>query len=410
MKVAIVGAGASGLASAAEFKARNHEVEVFEQNTRLGGVWAYSPEVERDPLGQDQQHRVYSSLYQNLRTNLPVDLMAFKGFPLTSFVGGEASWPRFPHHSCIYEYLQRYARARALEEHIRFETPVTSIKPVANHWQVETNKGQDLFDAVVVCSGHFSEPRIPELSGLATFSGRTLHSHNYRNPDEFAGLSVAVLGCGASGADIAQELLPVTENLYWCGFEQSRRAGRLNLLPFPDAIDPKGFSVAEQNYEVDVLLLCTGYRYELPFVPSDIVTIDDNFVAPLYRDIVAPGFPSLGFVGLPFLVVPFPLYAMQAKWFAAQLDGEFALPPEKAMLDHHQRRVQALREAGVKQRHFHRLGPEQEVYYNQLADECGAQRLPDWFSELATEAQRVRNENPANFRDVPLKYPRQIHL
>ena len=59
---------------------------------------------------------------------------------------------------------------------------------------------------------------------------------------------------------------------------------------------------------------------------------------------------------------------------------------------------------------MHRLGPAQENYYNTLASDCGAEPLPEWFGELASEAQRTRQANPSTFRDVPLSIPRQVHL
>ena len=44
-----------------------------------------------------------------------------------------------------------------------------------------------VYDAVVVCSGHFAEPRVPALPGQASFPGRQIHSHNYRTPEPFRG-------------------------------------------------------------------------------------------------------------------------------------------------------------------------------------------------------------------------------
>ena len=84
-------------------------------------------------------------------------------------------------------------------------------------------------------------------------------------------------------------------------------------VAFPDRITGDGIGVEGKDYAVDHLLFCTGYRYDLPFLPNGIVTIEDNYISALYRDILPPSHPTLGMIGLPFLVVPFPLYAMQAK-------------------------------------------------------------------------------------------------
>ena len=46
---------------------------------------------------------------------------------------------------------------------------------------------QHEFDAVVICNGHFSEPRLPSVKGSDVFPGLQMHAHNYRNPDRFKG-------------------------------------------------------------------------------------------------------------------------------------------------------------------------------------------------------------------------------
>lgn len=55
------------------------------------------------------------------------------------------------------------------------------------------------FDAVMVCNGHYFEPRIPKISGQDVFAGEQLHSHDYRVPEIFNGKIVVVLGAGPSG-------------------------------------------------------------------------------------------------------------------------------------------------------------------------------------------------------------------
>ena len=58
------------------------------------------------------------------------------------------------------------------------------------------------FDAIMVCNGHYSVPKIPDLPNLDQFAGLKMHSHDYRNPDPFKNLQVIVLGAAASGTDI----------------------------------------------------------------------------------------------------------------------------------------------------------------------------------------------------------------
>jgi cation diffusion facilitator CzcD-associated flavoprotein CzcO len=82
---AVVGAGAAGLVTARELQHEGHIVTVFEQDSKLGGVWNYSEDVESDLLGLDPcRQRIHSSLYSTVRTNLPREIMSFSAWPFVS--------------------------------------------------------------------------------------------------------------------------------------------------------------------------------------------------------------------------------------------------------------------------------------------------------------------------------------
>jgi len=79
---AVIGAGAAGLVTARELQLEGHTVSVFEQDSKLGGVWNYSEDVETDMLGLDaNRKRIHSSLYSTVRTNLPREIMSFSDWP-----------------------------------------------------------------------------------------------------------------------------------------------------------------------------------------------------------------------------------------------------------------------------------------------------------------------------------------
>ena len=73
--------------------------------------------------------------------------------------------------------------------------------------------------------------------------------------------------------------------------------------------------VATEELNIDTFMFCTGYHYDFPFISDEIIGVDDNWVNPLYLDIVLPRDNTLGFIGLPYLIVPFPMFEIQAKWF-----------------------------------------------------------------------------------------------
>ena len=225
---AVIGAGAAGLVCARELARQNIEVTIFEKSSQVGGVWVYEPEVDDDITGVDPTSTVHSSLYDSLRTNLPRDLMAFSDYYFDSTGGGEDTWPRYPHHSKVLEYLERFAVDHDLTKTMRLGATVTRLKPSleergddANRrpkWLVESedaegNFSREAFDAVAVCNGHYSKPRVPILPGMESFPGYVIHSHNYRRPDEFKNMKVAVWGTAASGADIAREIASVATDL-----------------------------------------------------------------------------------------------------------------------------------------------------------------------------------------------------
>lgn len=70
---------------------------------------------------------------------------------------------------------------------------------------------ETVFDALVVCNGHYSVPRTPVVAGAGAFPGRQMHSHSYRDARPFAGQTVVVVGAAASGEDIGREVADVAD-------------------------------------------------------------------------------------------------------------------------------------------------------------------------------------------------------
>lgn len=412
LNVAVVGAGAAGLIAARELIRHGHRATVFEQGDRVGGVWVYAAQTEADPLGQ-QGARIHGSLYASLRTNLPRDLMACTDYTFDSRGGGDDGWPRFPGHAEVLTYLENFARRFDLHRWIRFGERVATIEP-GEGWAVTSVAGggrrHGRFDAVAVCNGHYSEPRVPALDGLSEWPGELVHSHNYREPSPFHGKRVAVLGASASAVDLSREIGGVAAALYWCADafaalpEAARGAGAVQRLPGIEALRPDGRIVLQDGTvldDVDVLVFCTGYCYRFPFLDADLVHVDDNWVSPLYQDLLHADHPTLGFIGIPFRVVPFPLFEVQARWFARLLTGAFVLPPADARRGEAADRAAALRAAGTSQRHFHRRQLDCYEYLDALADQSGTPRLPDWHRQTTTALLEHIAAHPGNYRDLP---------
>ncbi|XP_006907872.1 dimethylaniline monooxygenase [N-oxide-forming] 3 isoform X2 [Pteropus alecto] len=200
-KVAIIGAGISGLASIRCCLEEGLEPTCFERSNDVGGLWKFSDHAEEGR----------ASIYPSVFTNSSKEMMCFPDFPYPD------DYPNFMHHSKIQEYIEAFAQKKNLLRYIRFETLVSSIKKcpsfrVTGQWEVVSEKNgkqeSTTFDAVMICSGHHVYPNLPSDSfpGLDKFQGHYLHSRDYKGPEAFKGKRVLVIGLGNSACDIAVEL------------------------------------------------------------------------------------------------------------------------------------------------------------------------------------------------------------
>ena len=110
----------------------------------------------------------------------------------------------FPTRDDLVRYLESYAKRFELT--VRFGVRVGRIDPCDGGWSVSTSAGPYLAKQVVVAIGHQHTPRLPDWPGMNLYPGRLLHSADYRNPKDFRGADVFVVGAGCSGLEIAYDL------------------------------------------------------------------------------------------------------------------------------------------------------------------------------------------------------------
>ncbi len=414
MRIAVIGAGAAGLVTARELSRGGHDVTVFEQSKRVGGVWVFDPLPEDDPMGLNPSKAVFSSMYDSLRTNLPRDLMAFQDYTFDSAGGGGDDWPRYPRHTKVLNYLENFAAKFDILDTIRFQRVVSRVEKVAADWMVTSKDAQSgeideqIFDGVAVCNGHYSKPRVPFIAGVDTFSGKLMHSHNYRCPAAFANKRVVLLGTAASGVDIAREVATVSDQVYWCGNTFTEvsydSGGGVHRYPAPLKFDGSAihFRDAPALENIDHFIYCTGYEYQFPFLETSLVKVENNWVTPLYRDIVAPTDTTLAFIGLPFHVIPFPLFEYQAKWWVNALSGNNSLPSVDVMMKGINDKIHEQDDAGIEYHHRHKLAERQFDYFDSLAADCGEPPVAHWLKALALETLQSQMANPGKFRDATL--------
>jgi hypothetical protein len=110
--------------------------------------------------------------------------------------------------------------------------------------------------------------------------------------------------------------------------------------------------------------------------------------------------PTLSFVGIPWKVIPFPLFELQSKWVAQVLSRRVALPSLEDMAAAVERFESQLEPTGATpRRHAHCLGDDQFAYNDRLAALCGVPPLPDWRRAMYKATGLNKRARPERYRD-----------
>ncbi|NXE75587.1 FMO5 monooxygenase, partial [Cochlearius cochlearius] len=208
-RVAIIGAGASGLCALKCCLDEGLVPTCFERSGDIGGLWRFEEHPEEGR----------ASIYRSVIINTSKEMMCFSDFPIPE------DFPNYMHNSKIMEYFRMYAQHFDLLRHIRLRTSVCRVakRPdfaATGQWEVVTeSQGKQevaVFDAVLVCTGHHTEAYLPlsTFPGLEKFAGWYLHSRDYKSPQSFLGKRVVVVGTGNSGIDIAVELSHIAKQVF----------------------------------------------------------------------------------------------------------------------------------------------------------------------------------------------------
>lgn len=191
MRIAVIGAGPSGIAALKALLDEGFDdVVAYERGAQVGGNWVFTEEPGHSSVFETT-HIISSKLYSQ-----------YDDFPMP------ADYPAYPSHRQVAAYFQAYAQRFGLLPFIEFRTTVTScVRSPGGGWDVTVERdGQSStghFDQLVVANGHHWKPRMPAWPG--SFTGRLLHSHDYKKAQAFAGQRVLVVGGGNSACDVAVE-------------------------------------------------------------------------------------------------------------------------------------------------------------------------------------------------------------
>ncbi|KAJ5947592.1 hypothetical protein N7466_000607 [Penicillium verhagenii] len=373
-RVAVIGAGPSGLAAVKYLREEKYfeQIDVFEQRSSLGGAWNYTPSSSKSSVPTTVPHLnphepvekpiwinqsegarkpiFVSPVYEKLETNIPKELMQYSdhAFPEDSQL--------FPEHETVKQYLEAYAEDT--KSHIQFETQVNGVKlenEELSTWALTATKLQTgteatyIYDAVVVASGHFNVPYVPDIPGIEVwdkaYAGAVSHSKLYDSPEVFRERKVVVVGSSASGLDIAAQINEVSKEKvivsqksesYLAASAPSDKIIRPQIVEFMSPkIHDRGLRFADGHIEdkIDAVVFCTGYLYSFPFLSSlEPAVITDGWrTKNVYRQLFYINHPTLAFPVLSQRVVPFVTAENQAAVFSRVWSGRLHLPEQEHM-------------------------------------------------------------------------------
>ena len=420
--VAVIGAGVSGLAAIRHLLKAGIRVTCFEKNHWLGGLWHYQP---TSPVDIRYPHeRPKTPIYKNLRTNFPVPCMMYPDFQEFPKEEKHPQQRMFPGKASVENYLKSYARTFDLEENIAFGCTVTSLSKAGDlgwlvQWQQDDGKSlEQLFNKVVICTGHYNKPTIPKLSGLESFSGLVTHSLYYREPETFKGQNIAVLGASNSGDDISHDLSAYAKQVYFCGrfpsgsrfiseFDGHPYGEKHNITQHAEIIHCNNreltLSDGSKLNNVDALILATGFEYEFLFLKNLEtigLTLGDRYLSPLYMDTFHANDPSLAFVGLPSYAAIFWLVWYQAAWIARVFTGQRTLPSPSAMIRAVQWQEQVWRDSGISERNLQRYKERMFPQIYTLSRLSGERPFPSQAEKFTLKGFQHIRDHSGHYRDI----------
>jgi len=174
----IIGASISGLAVAASLQRQGIEFIIIEKQGEVAAPWRNH---------YDRLHLHTSKRFSNL---------PYKKFGKTI--------PRYPSRQQVVDYLDDYQK----EFNIKpvFNTTAISVKKGSGYWITQTDNGLFKSSYLVMATGAYGRPKPIQFNGMETFTGRILHSYEYKTGKDFTGQRVLVVGFGNSACEIAIDL------------------------------------------------------------------------------------------------------------------------------------------------------------------------------------------------------------
>lgn len=188
-KVAIVGAGFSGIGMAIKLQKMGVEYEVFEADPEVGGTW-------------------YANKYPGCACDIQSHLYSYSFFP-------NALWTRkYPRQQEIQDYLKAVVDTYKLKISVNSKILSARFDDDSKTYTIEIKGGRKyIANAMISGAGALRTPIIPDFPGHEKFKGQAIHSSLWHKRIEYEGKRVAVIGTGASSVQIVPTICDVVDQI-----------------------------------------------------------------------------------------------------------------------------------------------------------------------------------------------------
>jgi cation diffusion facilitator CzcD-associated flavoprotein CzcO len=198
----IVGAGFSGIGAAIKLdKARLSNYLVVEAGDGVGGTWHWNT-------------------YPGIAVDIP-------SFSYQFSFEQSPRWSRTyaPGHE-LKAYAEHCVDKYGIRSRIRFNTKVLSAEfdDERSFWRVQIDPGGELTTRFLIsASGVLTVPNLPDIEGVDSFGGITMHTARWDHSQDLTDKRVAIIGTGASAVQVIPEIAPIASQLtvfqrtpIWC--------------------------------------------------------------------------------------------------------------------------------------------------------------------------------------------------
>jgi len=343
-RIAIIGAGPSGLAQLRAFEAletqgiESPEIVCFEKQSDWGGMWNYSWRTGVGKYGEP----VHRSMYKYLWSNGPKECLEFSDYSFDEHFKKPIS--SYPPRPVLFDYIQGRINKSNARDFIRFDTTARWVRYDEQFKKFtlvldnlkEDRTYEEEFDYLIVASGHFSTPNMPHFEGIENFPGGVMHAHDFRGADQFKNQKLLLIGSSYSAEDIGVQC-----------YKHGAKSVTLSYRSNPIGVDwPNGikevpllthFDGSTAHFtdgtseDFDAVVMCTGYQHKFPFLPDELRLKTKNNLYPdnLYKGIFFNELPQLIYLGMQDQYYTFNMFDTQA-WLARDyMMGRFKLPSKK---------------------------------------------------------------------------------